>query len=109
MPSNITTEIISAHDNSIFIGTIGGLVKYENDAWFKYNFDNSGFPTGVINAMSADSEGGVWVCVSNKLVSIKNSTCEVYYHENSELPDDTLKTIAIDANKKNGSELLNTV
>jgi ligand-binding sensor domain-containing protein len=62
IPSNHIWAITNNADISIWIGTSGGISKFDGDsAWTVYNPQNSDLPDTMATAIRADALGNIWI------------------------------------------------
>jgi ligand-binding sensor domain-containing protein len=68
----ITLQILDLPDNRVYaiaidgqgnkwIGTRGGLVKFDGVNWTVYNTSNSGLPDNYVRAIAIDGQGNKWI------------------------------------------------
>ncbi|NBC18709.1 MAG: T9SS type A sorting domain-containing protein [Bacteroidetes bacterium] len=60
LPSD-SINALHVKGNALWIGTKGGLVKREGDAWTVYDTTNSGLPANNVTAIATDTYGNMWV------------------------------------------------
>jgi len=83
----------------IWIGTNGGLVKFDNSTGIPtfYNRSNTGLPCNNVTALALDANGTKWIGTSEGLVSFDGNNWTVYNTFNSGLPYPEIAAIAIDS------------
>ena len=85
-----------------WIGTEGGLGKYDGNSWTFYTPSNSNFPGLTVHSSIIDGQGNKWFGTdSHGLVKFDGSNWTTYNTSNSGLPENTVYALAIDgqANK----------
>ncbi|MDG1760539.1 MAG: two-component regulator propeller domain-containing protein [Flavobacteriaceae bacterium] len=109
--SNYTLQIFESEDKTLWIGTIGGgLNKMLRTAdgsvigFKRYNRQNSLFPDDVINSITEDNKGVLWVGTNNGLIAFnpKNETYKTYAVSGLQNPEMS----EISALKRNNGELI---
>lgn len=109
--SNYTLQIFESSDKTLWIGTIGGglnkMIRTEDGSTIgfkRYNRQNLLFPDDVINSITEDSNGVLWVGTNNGLIAFNplNETYKTYAV--SELQNPEMSEIS--ALKRNKGELV---
>jgi ligand-binding sensor domain-containing protein len=97
MPDPIVHSIlVDAQDNG-WIGTEGGLGKYDGNTWTNYTPYNSNFPGWTVYTSVVDGQGNKWFGTdSHGLVKFDGSNWTNYQTGNSGLPENTVYALAID-------------
>lgn len=79
-----------------WIGTGGGLVKYNDTSWTHFNTQNSGIPSNEVNFISIDDSGNKWIGTKKGLAKYDDTSWTVYDTSNSSLPANNVSSIAFD-------------
>ncbi|PWH17382.1 MAG: hypothetical protein DDG60_01995 [Anaerolineae bacterium] len=80
----------------IWIGTITqGLYMIEKGKWKNLTFQNSDLSSNSINNLSVDSQGRVWVATEYGLSVLTNDSWVVFRMDNSDLPVNDIRGVAI--------------
>ena len=75
-----------------WIGTDGGLAKFNSATWTAYATSNSGLPNNYILSIAKDSSGNKWIgTVGSGLAKFDGTTWTTYSTSNSGLPDNGLR------------------
>ena len=83
---------------NIWIGTRGGLAKFDGQHWSVYSTTNSGLPNDDIRSLVIDQSGNVWVgTYGGGLAKFDGRSWSVYNTSNSGLPDNFIKSLAVDS------------
>ena len=92
--------------NNVWVGTDGGLSKFDGENWKTYNKANSGIPFNTITSVATDTQGNKWIGmtpywngstnVGGGLAKLDGTTWTVYNTSNSGLPENYVLSIAID-------------
>ncbi len=95
--SGLVTSI-AEKDNELWIGSTGGLWRYNKTTGEKtfYNKFNSGLPYIDIRNIQLDKNGNLWFAIRKVAVKFDGSEWHVYNSTNSPLPDAEIRTIAVD-------------
>ena len=90
----------------VWVGTDGGLSKFDGENWKTYNTANSGIPFNIVTSTVDDAQGNRWVGmapywsgstnVGGGLAKFDGTKWTVYNTSNSGLPNDYITSIAID-------------
>ncbi|MCE5252256.1 T9SS type A sorting domain-containing protein [bacterium] len=98
LASNYVITVDIGENNELWIGTMGGLQRYDGTAFTTYTTENSGIPDNGINAVALDEHGTVWVGTGGGLACFNGSTWKTYTAENSGILVDPVASIAVDKN-----------
>ena len=97
LPNNYVRAIAIDGQGNKWIGTGGGLAKFDGVNWTVYNTSNSGLPINDVRAVAIDGQGNKWIgTVGGGLAKFDGINWTVYNTSNSGLPDDWVWAIAID-------------
>jgi photosystem II stability/assembly factor-like uncharacterized protein len=97
LPSNrIMCIAIDSSDNK-WIGTKGGLARFDGTDWTIYNYSNSGLPDNIIRCITIDSKDNKWIGTTGGLARFDGTDWTIYNSSNSGLPDNSIWCIAIDS------------
>lgn len=91
---------INIHNGTLWLGTLGGLVKWDGTNWTTYNTSNSGLLRDIITDVDISSTGEVWAANYNRGVVSYNgiNTWSVYNTTNSGLVGNSMASMTIDSN-----------
>jgi ligand-binding sensor domain-containing protein len=96
LPSDIIIAITIDGQGNKWIGTCGGLVKFDGINWKVYNKANSGLPSDTVVAITIDKQGNKWMGTLRGLAKFDDVNWTVYDTNNSGLPYNVIYTISID-------------
>jgi hypothetical protein len=96
LPDNDVTSIAIDKQGKKWIGTDGGLVKFDGVYWTVYNTLNSGLPHNSVWAIAIDEQGNKWIGTTEGLAKFDGVNWTIYNTSNSGLPDDYVWAVAID-------------
>ena len=96
IPSNHINCITIDENNTKWIGTGEGLVKFDGITWEIYDTTNSELPSNWIFCIAIDKSDNKWIGTSEGLVKFDGITWIIYDTTNSELPANRIEEIAID-------------
>jgi ligand-binding sensor domain-containing protein len=97
LPDNWVLAIAIDGQGNKWIGTYGGLTKFDGVNWTVYNTSNSGLPDNRIWTIAIDGQGNKWIGTEGGgLAKFDDVNWTVYRTSNSGLPDDWVRSIAID-------------
>ncbi|GBD87403.1 two component regulator propeller [bacterium BMS3Abin03] len=87
-------------DNYLWIGTSGGLLKYNKSTGEKefFNKGNAYIPSNAIVSLTFEIDGDMWLGTTAGLVKYSNGGWYKYTTSNSGLPSNFINSIAIDEN-----------
>jgi ligand-binding sensor domain-containing protein len=97
LPKNDINAIAIDASGNKWIGTNGGLAKFDGVTWTVYTISNSGLPSNYINSIAIDTSGNKWIGTSFGLAKFDGATWTVYNDTNSGLPEKYILSMAIDA------------
>jgi hypothetical protein len=97
LPDNWVTAIAIDGKGNKWIGTFGGLVKFDGVNWTVYKESNSGLPDNRVCAIAIDGGGNKWIgTYGGGLAKFDGVNWTVYNTSNSGLPHNNVWLIAID-------------
>jgi ligand-binding sensor domain-containing protein len=97
LPDNFVFAIAIDGQGNKWVGTGGGLAKFDGVNWTVYKTSNSGLPNNFVLAIAIDGEGNKWIGIYyGGLVKFDGVNWTVYNTSNSRLPDNYVYAIAID-------------
>jgi ligand-binding sensor domain-containing protein len=96
LPNNRALAIAIDGQGNKWIGTYGGLAKFDGVNWTVYNTSNSDLPSDTVFAIAIDGQGNKWIGTYRGLVKFDGVNWTVYNTSNSKLPDNYVRAIAID-------------
>jgi len=67
IPDNNVYAIAIDENNVKWLGTRGGLAKFDDTSWTVWNTDNSDIPSNTINCIVIDKYGNKWIGTDNGL------------------------------------------
>ena len=83
-------------DGTFWVGTAGGLARWQENKWYVYTTENSMLPSNDINSLAVDEEGTLWVGTWSGLAHFQAGTWQVYKAEPNGLPNDIVLSLAVD-------------
>ncbi len=89
--SELVYSITTDMNNSIWIGSLDGLSKFDGKKWTTYTKSNSALRTNVINTLLVDKQNRVWIGTTMGFYVIENGTLIDYSYN---LPDKTIVALA---------------
>ncbi len=98
-----STYILAAaedHDNNIWLGTGGGLIKYDGTSWVLFDSENSGLPTDAVHAVTVDRNGNVWIGTELGLYIYHPSVPVVLAPPDGSSPVDSLSISEVDGHAR---------
>jgi streptogramin lyase len=97
LPDNDVYSIAIDGSGNKWIGTWGGLAKFDGTNWTVYNTSNSGLPDNHVLSIAIDESGNKWIGTrGGGLAKFNGTNWTVYNASNSNLPDNWIRSIAID-------------
>lgn len=96
LPSILINAISIDAQGNKWIGTYGGLVKYDGTSWTVYNTNNSGLPNNEVTTIAIDSTGNKWIGTVQGLARFDGANWIVYNDSNSALPFNSVTATTID-------------
>ena len=96
MSDNWVYSIAIDEGGTKWIGTHGGLARFDDSNWTVYNTSNSGLPDNWIYSIAIDVSGTKWIGTFGGLARFDGSNWTVYNTSNSGLPGNIVPSIAID-------------
>jgi ligand-binding sensor domain-containing protein len=94
----MVTSLAWDNTNNLWIGTWGGLSKFDGTDWFVYNKLNSGLPEDIVRILAIDDQDTKWIGTSSSgLVKFDGSDWIIYNSSNSGLPVNVVSSMAIDS------------
>jgi len=99
--SNLPNKYISAiaidRQGNKWIGTAGGLAKFDGVNWTVFNTSNSNLPYNDVWAIAIDGQGNKWIGTRwGGLAKFDGVNWTVFNTSNSNLPNDIVYSIVID-------------
>jgi|GEM_PF-1200979 len=86
---------VEVHDNTVWVATYGGLVKYDINSEKKtfFNRANSNLPDNNIASIAFDRDSNIWIgSMFFGIGKFNGKWCTNYYESNSGLPSNQLNT-----------------
>ena len=94
--SNTPISIAVDIDNSIWVGTYDGLLKFDGETWEVYTTSNSGLQDDRIESIAIDSYGNKWIGTNTELVKYDGSSWTIFSTDNSDIPGFDISSVAVD-------------
>lgn len=88
------TSLAQDHYGNLWIGTIGGLSRYDGKNFTNYTIRN-GLPNNMVQAIAADKKGNIWIATPETISSFNGKVFKKYHLPDGE--DNRSKEIKIDA------------
>ena len=98
MPDNCIYSIAIDNEANKWLGTQGGLAKFDGINWTVYDTSNSGVPSNFIVRIAIDGNDIKWIGTGDGLVRYDGSNWTEYNASNSCLSSNGISCIAIDGN-----------
>lgn len=101
LPSNTITDLVTAANNGLWVGTEAHGLAYLNSQgkWQIFNTNNSDLPNDNINSLLSDGSNGLWIATTNGLAHLNaNFKFTIFNRENSDLPENHILALANDGN-----------
>lgn len=100
----IVTKVVDAGDY-LWVGTIGGLVKFHKETGEKqfFNMANSGLPLNAITALAIDQNQVLWIGTHNGLASFNEITNTWITYDNEgdqEYPTNPISALVVGTNNE---------
>ncbi|MFC2130683.1 two-component regulator propeller domain-containing protein [Bacteroidota bacterium] len=87
LPDNDVWSIAIESNGEKWMGTDGGLAKFDGKNWTIYDPSNSGLPGSDVRSIAIDDNGNKWIGTSmDGLAKFDGEIWTVYNTSNSELP-----------------------
>jgi ligand-binding sensor domain-containing protein len=97
LPDNYVLAIAIDGGGNKWIGTRGGLAKFDGVNWTVYNTSNSGLPNNYVYAIAIDGGGNKWIgTYRGGLAKFDGVRWTVYNTSNSGLPYNDVRAIVVD-------------
>lgn len=97
LPYNTTYAITTDNSGTVWVGTDGGLSKFDGATWTTYT-TAEGLPDDAIRSLFVAPDGMLWIgTFFSGLVSFNGNTFTTYNTTNSGLPDNFVKSMAFEA------------
>ncbi len=105
-PIGSRVNAIAIDNNGVkWVGTDGGLIRFDDNNWTVYDSNNSGLPGYYVSSIAIDANGVKWIGTTNYsssdgggLASFDDHNWTVFNKSNSGLPTNWVTAIAIDNN-----------
>lgn len=98
LPNNDIYSLAIDGAGNKWLGTAGGMAKFDGANWTVYDSSNSNMPHGAVYALIIDPVGVKWIGTNgDDLVKYDGIQWTVYNTSNSGLPDDVIFSLAIDS------------
>ncbi|MFC2086353.1 two-component regulator propeller domain-containing protein [Bacteroidota bacterium] len=95
---NAIYAVLPVSNNSYWLGTSNGLLKYENSTITEYNTVNSPLVSNKINDIVFDNEGNLWGAMDGGIFKYSNGNWTVYDRFTTELLNFDITKIKVDSN-----------
>lgn len=100
LPSNHIQAIAIQKNGIKWVGTPGGLARFDGQAWVNYNTTNSKLPSSNITAIAAGKMNDIWIGTNSGLVYFNGTAWIVYTTQNSALSRNTISKLFWDGNSE---------
>ncbi len=90
------SALYSGHDGSLWVGTQGGLERWDGQAWQVYSTSN-GLSANSVSAMVDDTNGNLWVGTENGGLNLWRKGQFSYFQTNDGFPSDNIACLFLDA------------
>ncbi len=98
LPDNFVTSVVIDDEGNKWIGTPGGVGKYNGSGWTVYNTLNSGLPDNKVSSIVIDSSGNKWIGTWNGgLAKFNDTGWTVYNSENTGMNLSQVSSLCIDS------------
>ena len=98
LPDNAVHSLGVDSRGDLWIGTEGGLAKFDGESWEVYDTGNSGLPGNWVWSLALDAQGDLWIGTSEDgLARFDGENWQGYRSWNSGLPDNCVSSLAFDA------------
>lgn len=85
LPTGEANTVLQASDGYIWIGSYGGLIRYDGTTFRNYS-ESGGIASSSIRALFEDSKGRLWIGTNDMGVYLfENNTFSLYTHEDKNL------------------------
>jgi ligand-binding sensor domain-containing protein len=82
---------------NVWVGSDGGLSKFDGTTWRNYNSNNSGLPYAQIKTIAFDAASNVWLALwPGGVTKFDGTTWTTFTHANSALSSDMVNAVALD-------------
>ena len=96
LPSLHIEAILQTHDGYLWIGTDGGLARFDGVRFVVYSHANSALPSNAVASLFEDRQGVLWVGLSGGGLCQLQRNDFVCFGERDGLPKDSVRSIASD-------------
>lgn len=97
LPSKGVFSLSMDRDNRLLLGTDNGYVGiYDKEGWSYIDIYEYGVYSGVVS-MVVDSDSSIWCGTFDGVLHLEEGKGTHYHTENSELPGNTIRSVAIDS------------
>ncbi|MBN1482300.1 hypothetical protein EH223_08865 [candidate division KSB1 bacterium] len=97
LPNDVVKCIAFDEMGNAWIGTKGGVAKYNDINWTVYNAGNSDLPENDIKALAVDSQNNIYIGTNKQgLAILDGTTFNLFNSNNSDLPSDLITDVLID-------------
>ncbi|MFC1509298.1 two-component regulator propeller domain-containing protein [Candidatus Omnitrophota bacterium] len=93
--SNNVKSLLIDENGTFYIGTSVGVTIYDGSVWTTYS-EKDGLVSNYIKSMAIDNNGILWIGTYRGLSSYDGEKWKSFTTENSELPDNEIRTILPD-------------
>jgi Two component regulator propeller len=97
LPHNYVTSIACARDGKTYIGTINGILMWDNYAFLVISTENSSFPSDIITALAIDRDDHLWIgTYGDGLIKSTGEDIKPFRTQPIEFNDENIYSIAFD-------------
>ena len=97
LPSSWVGSLAFDAQGNLWIGTGGGLARFDGERWEVYDTGSSGLPDNRVLSLAVDFQGSLWIGTARGLARFDGKSWQVYDTGNSGLPGDLVRSLALDA------------
>lgn len=96
LASNNTQSVVVDANQEVWVGTNGGVSRYNGTSWTSYTIANSGLVEDYVNTLAIDMLGNLWVGTNRGVSRYDGTTWTSYTTTNSGITSNNVRSIATD-------------
>lgn len=96
LPQNSVLTLTQTRDGFLWMGTQGGLVRFDGAAFTVFDTQNSVLGSNDVTGLAEDTNGRLWVATYGSGLSFYDHGRLTRYEHNTSLSDSTVRTIFLD-------------